>query len=232
MARTQANVRLAFEFPASVTALAFGCPGRLSAQCECHGAFSRLVQRQGRVATGNCTMPSKRNIAILEDLLVRLSGKQMIITMRYSNVSAAQMDELRRAVRDGGGVLYIAKNTLVLRAAESLGIKGMAQIIDGPTGYVTVDGDVAVAAAALMAGIKEHNLPVEILGGVMEGNLIDAARVGQLSELPSRDELLGMLASSLSAPLTGLLRVMSAPVEGLAQSLRQVLEQRQAQEAG
>lgn len=176
-------------------------------------------------------MPSKRNEAIMEDLLVRLSDKQMIITMRYVNVSAVQMSELRRAIRGGGGVLYIAKNTLVLRAAESLGITGMSEIIDGPTGYVTVEGDVATAASALMDAIKEHNLEVEILGGIMDGELINAARVGQLSELPSREELLGMLAASLNAPLTGLMRVMSAPVQGLAQSLRQVLEQRQAQEA-
>ena len=83
-------------------------------------------------------MPSKRNISILDDLLARLSDKQMIITMRYSNVSAGQMDALRRAVRDGGGVLYVAKNTLVKRAADELGIEGMEGIIDGPTGYITV----------------------------------------------------------------------------------------------
>ena len=177
-------------------------------------------------------MPSKRNVAIMEDLLVRLSDKPMIITMRYSNVSAAQMDELRRAVRGGGGLLYIAKNTLVLRAAESLGIEGMGSIIDGPTGYVTVEGDVVGAAAALVGAIDEHDLQVDIMGGILEGDVIDAARIKQLSEMPSRDELLGMLASTLSAPLTGLLRVMSAPVQGLAQSLRQVLEQRQAQESG
>ena len=177
-------------------------------------------------------MPSKRNVAIMEDLLVRLSDKPMIITMRYSNVSAAQMDELRRAVRGGGGLLYIAKNTLVLRAAESLGINGMGAIVDGPTGYVTVEGDVAGAAAALVGAIDEHDLQVDILGGILDGDVIDAARIKQLSEMPSRDELIGMLASSLSAPLTGLLRVMSGPVQGLAQSLRQVLEQRQAQESG
>ena len=177
-------------------------------------------------------MPSKRNVAIMEDLLVRLSDKPMIITMRYSNVSAAQMDELRRAVRGGGGLLYIAKNTLVLRAAESLGIKGMDSIIDGPTGYVTVDDDVAGAASALVGAIKDHDLQIDILGGIMDGDVIGAAQIQRLSELPSRDELIGMLASTLSGPLTGLLRVMSAPVQGLAQSLHQVLEQRQAQEAG
>lgn len=175
-------------------------------------------------------MPSKRNVAIMEELLVRLSDKPMIITMRYTNVSASQMDQLRRAVRGGGGLLYIAKNTLVLRAAETLGIKGMGSIVDGPTGYVTVDDDVAGATAALVGAIEEHDLQVDILGGIMDGDVIDAARIQRLSELPSRDELLGMLASTLNAPLTGLLRVMSAPVQGLAQSLQQVLEQRQAQE--
>ena len=177
-------------------------------------------------------MPSKRNISILDDLLARLSDKQMIITMRYSNVSAGQMDALRRAVRDGGGVLYVAKNTLVKRAADELGIEGMEGIIDGPTGYITVEEDVAGAAGALVEAIKEHDLSVDILGGVMDNEVIDAGRVQQISELPSRDQLIGMLAATMNGPLTGLMRVMSAPIQGLAQSLQQIVEQRQAQEAG
>lgn len=177
-------------------------------------------------------MPSKRNISILDELLARLSDKQMIITMRYANVSAGQMDALRRAVRDGGGVLYIAKNTLVKRAADQLGIDGIDGIIDGPTGYITVEDDIAGAAGALVGAIKEHDLSVDILGGVMDNEVIDAGRVQQISALPSRDQLIGMLAATMNAPLTGLMRVMSAPIQGLAQSLQQVVEQRQAQEAG
>ena len=177
-------------------------------------------------------MPSERNVKILEELLTRLAGQQMIITMRYSNVTAAQMNLLRRDVRNGGGVMYIAKNTLVLRAAEQLGIAQMESIIDGPTGYVTVSGDAATASGALVGAIKEHDLGVEILGGILDGEVIDAGRVQQLSQLPSKDQLIGMLAATMNGPLTGLLRVMSAPVQGLAQSLQQIVEQRQAQEAG
>ena len=177
-------------------------------------------------------MPSERNVKILEELLTRLAGQQMIITMRYSNVTAAQMNLLRRDVRNGGGVMYIAKNTLVLRAAEQLGIAQMESIIDGPTGYVTVSGDAATASGALVGAIKEHDLGVEILGGILDGEVIDAGRVQQLSQLPSKEQLIGMLAATMNGPLTGLLRVMSAPVQGLAQSLQQIVEQRQAQEAG
>lgn len=176
-------------------------------------------------------MPSKRNLAIMDDLMARLSDKQMIITVRYSNVSAGDMDALRRAVRDGGGLMYIAKNTLVKRAAEHLGLKGLDTIIDGPTGYVTVEDDIAGAANALVSEIKERNLEVTILGGVIDNAIVDAGRVEQISQLPSRDELVTRLAISINSPLTGLLRVMSAPVQGLAQSLQQVIEQRQAQEA-
>ena len=176
-------------------------------------------------------MPSQRNIAIMDDLLARLSDKQMIITMRYENVSAGDMDALRQAVRQGGGLMYIAKNTLVKRAAERLGLNGLDTIIDGPTGYVTVEDDVAGAANALVTIIKDRNLEVKILGGMMNDAIIDAKRVEQISQLPSRDELIGRLAASMNSPLTGLLRVMSAPVQGLAQSLQQIVEQKQAQEA-
>lgn len=173
-------------------------------------------------------MPSTRNVSILEEIVSRFSDTQMIITMRYTNVSAAEMDALRAAIRGGGGLLYIAKNTLVLRAAEQLGIEGIDAIIDGPTGYMTVSGDVAGAAGALVDAIEDQSLSIDVLGGVMDNRVIDAGRVQQLSQLPSREELLATLAASLNAPLTGLLRVMGAPVQGLAQALHQVADQRQA----
>ncbi len=176
-------------------------------------------------------MPSQRNQDIVQEVTDRLRDKQLIVTVRYSNVNAAQMNDLRREITKGGGNVYVAKNNLVLLAADDLGIAGMDQIIDGPTAYITAQDDVAQTVKALTDVTRSLNLNLEILGGVMENELIDTARVNQISNLPSRDQLIGMLAATLNSPLVALARVLNAPVQNLASALNQIAEQRREAEA-
>ena len=171
-------------------------------------------------------MPSKRNEDILTNLLDRMRDKPLIVTARYSNVNAAQMNILRRDITGGGGKMIVAKNNLVKIAADELGISGIESIIDGPTAYVIADDDIAGTVKALTESIKDQRIEVEILGGVMEQQIINAARVDQIADLPSREQLIGMLASTLNSPLTSLARVLNAPVQNLAIALEQIAQQR------
>ncbi len=176
-------------------------------------------------------MPSQRNEKMLENILERIRDKPLIVTARHSNVNASQMDELRRSVTDGGGKIFVAKNNLVKIAADELGIDGIEEIIDGPTAYIVAEDDIAGMVKALNNSIKDLGLNVEILGGVLESELINSARVEQIADLPSREQLIGMLASAMNGPLNNLARVLNAPVQNLASTLEQIAEQRRAAEA-
>ncbi len=175
-------------------------------------------------------MPSKRNEEILNELLELFRDKPLIVTARYANVKASQMNDLRREVTNGGGTIYVAKNNLVKLAAGQLGIDDIDTIIDGPTAYIVAEDDIAGAVKALTTSIKDMSVNVEILGGIMENETIGADRVAQISELPSREQLIGILASTLNSPLVSLARVLNAPVQNLASMLEQIAQQRGAAE--
>ncbi len=175
-------------------------------------------------------MPSKRNEEILANILDRIQDKPLIVTARYSNVNAAQMNDFRRDITKGGGRIFIAKNNLVKIAADQIGIRDIDKIIDGPTAYIVAEDDIAGTVKALTTSIKDQSLEVQILGGIMESEMIDANRVEQIGDLPSRDQLIGMLASVLNGPLNSLARVLNAPVQNLASTLEQIAEQRKAAE--
>ena len=175
-------------------------------------------------------MPSKRNEEILVSILDRIRDKPLIVTARYSNVSAAQMNDLRRDITNGGGKIFIAKNNLVKIAADQIGIRDIDKIIDGPTAYIVADDDIAGMVKALTTSIKGQSLEIQILGGIMESEMIDANRVEQIADLPGRDQLIGMLASALNGPLTSFARVLNAPVQNLASTLEQIAEQRRTAE--
>ena len=171
-------------------------------------------------------MPSERNQKILENVREHMKDKPLIVTARYSNIDASQMNNLRRNVIDGGGKMFIAKNNIVKIAADQLGIPGIASIINGPTAYVVAADDVAGVVKALTQSIKDQRINVQIIGGIMEQELIDAVRVEKIGDLPSRDQLIGMLASAINSPMTGFVKILNAPVQNLVHALEQVVEQR------
>ena len=175
-------------------------------------------------------MPSERNQKLLTTLLDRMKDKPLIVTARYSNVNASQMNDLRRDITNGGGRMLIAKNNIVKLAADELGIADIESIIDGPTAYVIADDDIAATVKALTSSIKDQSINVDILGGVMENEIINANRVEQIADLPSKEQLIGMLASSLNGPLMSFARVLNAPVQNLASALEQIAEQRKTAE--
>jgi large subunit ribosomal protein L10 len=175
-------------------------------------------------------MPSKRNENILASILDRIQDKPLLVTARFSNINAAQMNDLRRDVIKGGGRIFIAKNNLVKIAADKIGIRNIDTIIDGPTAYIVAEDDIASMVKALTTSIKGQRIQMEILGGVMENELINASRVEQIADLPSRDQLIAMLASTLNGPLTSFTRVLNAPVQNLASALEQIADQRRTAE--
>jgi large subunit ribosomal protein L10 len=59
---------------------------------------------------------------------------------------------------------------------------------------------------------------------VFEGEFLTEEKVMQLAEIPSREELLGMLVGSMSAPLTGFMNAVTGNVKGLTVALKGISE--------
>ena len=56
-----------------------------------------------------------------------------------------------------------------------------------------------------------------MLAGVVEGNYYDEKKVGALSDIPSRDVLLGRLFGSMQSPVANFARVINQIAEAKAE---------------
>ena len=54
---------------------------------------------------------------------------------------------------------------------------------------------------------------LEIKGGVVEGSVYDSKGIEAISNVPSREELLGKLLGSIQSPITNLARVLNQIAE-------------------
>lgn len=149
----------------------------------------------------------------------------------FRGLTVKQLSELRGRLRAVDTEYTVVKNTLARRAASDTGREALLPYLDGPTGLVWVGGDAAVAAKALDGFATEFPATLTIKGGLLEGADLPQADVTRLAKLPSREVLLGQLAGTIAAPLTGLAGGLGNLIGGLARTLAAVQAQRETEDS-
>ena len=148
----------------------------------------------------------------------------------YRGLDMPEITELRSRLRDADAQFSVVKNTLARRAAKDAGIEGVEDLFAGPTAVAFVRGDAAAVAKALKDFGKTREGILELRGGLMDGNLVDATQVKEIAELPTREVILAMLLSAVNAPATQLVGAINAPARDIVSLLGNWVEKRK--EAG
>lgn len=171
-------------------------------------------------------MPTERKREIVRHLADLLGRSTIAILTDFRGLSANEMNELRRQMRDAGMELRVVKNTLTRLAAQQSGKAGMVQILEGPTaiafGY---DKDVAAPAKAIMDYVRTSRQRLGVKGAVLDSRVLTASEVSQLATLPPRDVVMGQVLGTMQMPVASLLGVLSAASRTLLGVLQARLEQ-------
>ena len=174
------------------------------------------------------TDAKRQAVAELTELLRRSSA---MAVADYRGLKVAEMQAVRRTLRDSGVQLTVAKNRLLKLAADEAGRTELKPMLDGPTALATIDGDEAAMAKALADAIRPYSRVVSVRGGMLGDAAIDAAQLTRLATLPSRDVLLGKIAGGMAAPLTGMAGVLAANLRNLVGVLQAVADKKQSESA-
>jgi large subunit ribosomal protein L10 len=164
---------------------------------------------------------------VVEQLIARLEQSPNLYLTDFTGLAVKPMTDLRRRLREAGVGYAVVKNSLVLRAFASASVKGLEDVVSGPTAVVFA-GEEPVTAAKLLAQFKKDHEQLTLKAGLVEGRRLEAEEIIRLATLPSRQELLGQLAGAMQAPLQGFVGALS----GLLQQFVGAVEALRAQRAG
>ena len=156
---------------------------------------------------------SEKAEAIVELNRTFQDANLMVIT-RQSGLTVEEVTDLRRKIRAAGASYKVTKNRLTLRALEGTPFTALGPMFTGPTA-IAYSKD-PVAAAKVVAAFAKGNEKLSIVGGALDGNLLDVAGVQALATLPSLDALRGKIIGLLQAPATKIAGVLAAPAGQLA----------------
>lgn len=158
---------------------------------------------------------------IMREITGRLQDADSAFLLGYGGLTVAEMYTLRQAIRPAGGRALVAKNSMLGKAAASLGWEDLSALLTGPTAVVTGKGDPSELAKALVAFVKAHE-KAAVKGGCLDGRVLQAADVDALSTLPSREVMLSMVVGTVAAPLTQLVGVFNQKLLSLLYVLKAV----------
>ena len=142
---------------------------------------------------------------------------RLVVVTHYSGLDVAEMNELRRSMREAGAMFNVTKKRLTKLALEGSPYGALADLFSGPTAIAYSD-DVLAAAKVAVRYAKDHQKLV-VIGGAMGETVLDARGVASLAALPSLDTLRAKIVGLLKAPATGVASVIQAPAGQIARVL-------------
>ena len=125
----------------------------------------------------------------------------------------------KKELKDNNADFKVLKNSIFKIALQDTDQPVEIQTFDGATAVIYFDED-PTTPAKLLKDVQEDTEVLGAKGGVYEGKFLSEAKVMELADIPSREELLGMLVGSMSAPLTGFMNAITGNVRGLTVALK------------
>lgn len=165
-------------------------------------------------------MPNQKNQTEVQVLAEKIAKAKSIAIVDYQGTTVVDQVELRSALKEVGGELYVTKNTLFDIAA---GKGKFTESLNGMTAIIFSYED-PVAAIKKLFGFQKTKDKLTIKQGMFEGNVISSQELEALSKLPSKEELISTLISRLQGPAYGLVNVLQASTRNLVYALKAISE--------
>ena len=174
---------------------------------------------------GEKAIEAKKQIVL--EVKDKMEKAQGMVFYDYRGLTVSEVTDLRNKFREAGVEYRVIKNAMLKRAAEMLEIDGLDPFLFGPTA-VAFGFEDPVGPAKVLVEYTKKLKKTEIKTGILEGKVIGLDEIKNLAALPSREQLLGMLAGTLNAPITGFARSLSGIISKLGYALNAVKEQKEA----
>jgi len=156
---------------------------------------------------------------IVDELLERVNNSPFVLVVDYTGMTVPEFATLREKLAEADAECHVAKNTFMRKTLELAELPAIDDALKGQTAFITGESDVCAAAKVVKNFIKEAKKP-EINAGILDGDVLDAAQVQALADLPSREQLLAQLLGVINEPAAKLVRTLNEPGASLARVLQ------------
>lgn len=151
----------------------------------------------------------------------KVQRSKTIAFVDYHGLTVNQISALRNKIKDSGGEMAIAKNTLVNKALVLNNFPDTSSQLAGPTATVFCFDDEIAPLKAIAQNIKTLGLP-KFKFGFFGNEMLNTITLENLANMPSIEILQGQVVGLLVSPIKGIINVLNANLRNLAIVLDQI----------
>ncbi|MDR3178856.1 MAG: 50S ribosomal protein L10 [Oscillospiraceae bacterium] len=157
-------------------------------------------------------MPSQKILekkkVLVEELSEQIKNSCSGVLVNYTGINVENDINLRKELRENKIKYSVVKNSILLRAFQTVGFLNLEGVLNGATA-VALSEDDYVVAAKILCKFSQDNKFFTIKAGFVDDSIIDENAVFDLAKLPSKEVLIAMVLGGLNAPITSLVYVLT-----------------------
>jgi len=158
-------------------------------------------------------------------------GSQNILVTGFTNLSVPDLQELRTSLSGASSRYLVVKNTIARRVMEELKLEDIKDLVTGTCGVVIL-GEDPIAATKVLTDFKKVHKTLDIRGGILDGDVVSPEKIKELSALPPREVLLGMVVAGIYSPVTGFVNTLAGVIRKFVYALNAIKEKGGKQDDG
>src|SRR3989344_1837246 len=166
----------------------------------------------------------KSNLDLKKEKVLEIAKKiekaKTIVFANYHGLSASQITDLRETIKEEGGELIVAKNTLISRAMSINHFPVTTNQLAGPTATLLAYEDEIAPVKKTAEAAKTLGFP-KFKFGFFGRDFLDMDAVENLAKILPKEVLQAKIVGSLSSPIYGIVGVLSANIRNLVYVLDQ-----------
>ena len=164
-------------------------------------------------------MPKPEKVDKVRELASRFQAAQGVMFASLQGLTVKDATELRRALREAGATITVAKNTLTKLAVREAGLDASAEaLLEGPMAVAFLEGD-PIRGAKTLLDLTRRFPALVVRGALVEGRLLDEADARSLATIEAKEASLAKVAGILQAPLSRIAYLLQAPLSRIAYAL-------------
>ena len=165
--------------------------------------------------------------AIVAEVAEVAKGAFSAVGAEYRGLTVGQLTKLRVQARTAGVYVRVVKNTLARRALADTDFACMQDGLTGPLILAFSQEDPGAAARVAEAFAKEHD-KFQVRLVAVGGKLLDPSKLGDLAEMPTREQALSILMATMKAPVQKLAATINEVPGKLVRTLAAIRDAKEA----
>ncbi len=161
-------------------------------------------------------------------IIEKLTSSNSIFLVNYAGINVEDISKLRKEFRKEGVDYTVFKNTLVKRALKDTGkYPLLAGHLKGMTGIVFA-GDNPAIPAKIIKKFLDDKKKFELKACYIESDFFDGSQLTELSNLPSKAEVIAGVIGAIASPASGIVGSINAVIRELISVIDEVAKTKAA----